>query len=188
MSIHLIFEGAELTGKSFIISQVYDFIEKKYSTSRNILNGCHWFNLDIGIFGSKYASQYIKQYLAILSLLKRKNLILEKFYIADQVYQKFYNNKNIKYTAIEQELKKLNFKIILCTIEKDEDLIKQRLKDRINLYPHYKRIATKPKNYIKQQDLYIEFIKKSKLPYLEIDLTKLPNKKAVNKILQYGNI
>jgi len=72
MPIHLIFEGAELTGKSFIISQVYDFIEKKYNTNRNILNGCHWFNLDIGIFGSKYASQYIKQYLAILSLLKRK--------------------------------------------------------------------------------------------------------------------
>ncbi len=185
MSIHLIFEGAELTGKSFIMSQVYDFIEKKYNTNKNILDGCYWFNLDIGVFGGKYANQYIKQYLPILSSLREKNLILEKFYITDQVYQKFYNNKNVKYTTIEQKLKRLNFRIILCTIEKNEDLIKQRLKDRINLYPHYRRIATKPKDYIRQQELYVEFTKKSKLPYLEVNLTKLPNKKVVDKILKY---
>lgn len=44
---HIIFEGAELVGKSYIMSRIYDFLEEKYNKNRNILDGCHWFNSDI---------------------------------------------------------------------------------------------------------------------------------------------
>ena len=29
---HLIFEGPELVGKSFVIAQIYDFLEKKHNS------------------------------------------------------------------------------------------------------------------------------------------------------------
>ena len=53
---HLIFEGCELVGKSYLISKIYDFLEKKYNKNKNILDGCHWINSDIGIFGGEKRS------------------------------------------------------------------------------------------------------------------------------------
>ena len=50
---HLIFEGAELSGKSWLISQVYNYLEPKYNQSDFILDGCNWFNCDVGIYGTK---------------------------------------------------------------------------------------------------------------------------------------
>ena len=38
---HLIFEGAELSGKSWIMSQIYNYLEPKYNQSKDILDGCH---------------------------------------------------------------------------------------------------------------------------------------------------
>lgn len=172
---HLIFEGCELVGKSFIMSRVYNHLETKSSSSKNLLNGCHWINCDIGVFGGPQGKAMINQYINILKILKNKNVILEKFHISDIVYQKMYNNKNINYKPEEKKLKFLNVKLIFLKVEPSEKLFAARLKDRISLYPHYKRIAKPPAWYIKQQEEYSREIKKTKLPYLEIDTTKLPN-------------
>ena len=66
MAHHLIFEGAELAGKSWIMSQVYNHLQAKYNESKFIMDGCHWFNCDIGIYGTKYGNDVIKNYINIL--------------------------------------------------------------------------------------------------------------------------
>ncbi|MAG44266.1 hypothetical protein CL633_00020 [bacterium] len=172
---HLIFEGCELSGKSFLMSQVYDYLEKKHNSSKNLLNGCHWINCDVGIFGGPNSKPIINQYIEIIKNLKNENVILEKFHISDIIYQKMYNKKNVNYQKEEQLLQKLNTKIVFLKVSPSEKLFAQRLKDRLALYPHYKRIAKKPSWYIKQQEEYVKTIKETNLPYLEIDTTKLPN-------------
>lgn len=172
---HLIFEGCELVGKSFTMSQVYDELEQKYNQNKNLLDGCHWINCDIGIFGGPNGKAMINQYIDILKILKNKNVILEKFHISDIVYQKMYNNKSVKYSDEEQKLENLGVKIIFLKVEPSIELFTKRLNERLSLYPHYRRIAKNPSWYIKQQEIYLTEIKKTKLPYLEIDATKLPN-------------
>ena len=41
MAHHIIFEGAELAGKSWLMSQVYDQLEPKYNQQNHILDDCH---------------------------------------------------------------------------------------------------------------------------------------------------
>lgn len=182
---HLIFEGAELAGKSWLMSQIYDYLEPKYNQSKNILDGCHWFNCDNGVFGEKESQGVIDGYLKIFSSLKNKNLIVEKFFLSDKIYHRLYNNKEINYRAVEDELDKLNFKIILITFPEDEEIIQKRLSDRLNLYPHYKKIMKKPSWYIDQQREYKKEIKKTKLPFLEINTDSLPDNKPVEDILKW---
>lgn len=181
---HLIFEGTELVGKSFLMSEIYNYLEKKYNSHPKILNGCHWFNCDVGVWGTPESQKIINSYLDILKILKNKNVLLEKFHLTDQVYHELYNNKKINYTSQEKILKKLGAKIILLTV-KDKNIFMERIKDRLNLYPHYERILQQPEDYWQQQQLYEELIKKSKLNYLLIDSSKLPNDEIKEKILYW---
>jgi len=95
MTKHIIFEGAELSGKSWVMSQIYEYLEIRSNTSKNILNGCHWFNCDNGLFGSNSGKVLIESYLDMFKKLKDKNLILEKFHISDLIYNRIYNKKEI---------------------------------------------------------------------------------------------
>ena len=182
---HLIFEGAELCGKSFLMNQVYNVLEKKYNKSGNVLDGCHWFNCDVGIFGTKYGKPCIESYAEMMAKLRDKNLLLEKFYISDKVYNKIYNNTEIDYSDIEKKLKSLDFKIVMIKVAPDPKIFAKRLKDRLNLYPHYKRIAHEPEWYIKQQEEYLKEIGATSLPKLEVDLTEIPNDKTAREILKW---
>ena len=182
---HLIFEGAELAGKSWIMSQVYNHLEPKYRTEKFILDGCLWFNCDNGIFGTKYSSNYIKNNIKVFQDLKDKNLILEKFHISDVVYHYLYNDKKLDYELEEKELERLNFKIIFIKFREDEGLIKKRIKDRLNLYPHYESILKDVSWYLKQQKEYEKEIKKSKLNYFEIETDVLPDYKIIDSILNF---
>lgn len=187
MKYHLIFEGAELTGKSFIISQVYNFLEKKYSSTTYpyLLDGCFWINADIGIFGTPNGKKMINNYINQTKILNNYNIIFEKFHITDQVYSLLYRKKKINYKNIEKKLKKLNFKIIYLTILPDKQLIAKRLKERLKLYPHYNRIKQSAGQYIQQQKLYEKIIQKTTLPVLKIDSSILPNEKIINQILKW---
>lgn len=181
---HLIFEGAELVGKSYLMAKVYDFLEAKYNQNKVVLDGCHWFNSDVGIFGTPYGYSCIKHYLKILKTMKEKNVLFEKFHLSDIVYNRLHHNREINYNNTEKELKKLNTKIVLCVIKEDKKLLKKRIKDRLSLYPHYERILQNPSWYIKQQKEYLKEIKKTILPYLIVDMTKIPNQNHL-KILRW---
>lgn len=184
MPHHLIFEGAELSGKSFLMSQIYDFLEKKYNESGDILDGCLWFNCDVGIFGTKYGKLCLQKYLEMAKILSAKNILFEKFHLSDKIYHRLFKKEGLDYSAEEKKLKALNFKIVLTTFKEDKKLLQKRIKDRLNLYPHYRRILQNPEFYIQQQQEYLKEIKKSSLPYLIIEMDKMPNKKY-KKILKW---
>ena len=180
---HLIFEGAELSGKSWIMSQVYNYLEPKYNQSKDVLDGCHWFNTDIGVFGTEFGKGVIKNYLRIFKVLEEKNIIVEKFHISDFIYNQIYNNKNINYKPQEQKLSGLGFKIILIKFKPNKSLLEKRIQDRLNLYPHYKNILKTPEWYINQQEKYEKAVELSILPVLPIETNILPSKKHIEKIL-----
>ncbi len=185
MTHHIIFEGAELSGKSWIMSQIYDFLESKYHESDSLLDGCYWFNCDVGVFGTDKGKAVIKNYVSIFKTLQEKNIIVEKFHLADKIYSRLYRQKRVGYRLLEKRLQKLNFKIVLVVFPEDENIIRQRLEDRIKLYPHYRRIAKEPSFYIAQQKLYLKKIKRSKLPYLIIEADELPSEKYREDILDW---
>ena len=74
-----------ISGKSFIMSEIYNFLEKKHNQSKDVLDGCHWINADIGIFGTPNGKKIIHSYLEILKTLINSNVIIEKFHISDSV-------------------------------------------------------------------------------------------------------
>jgi thymidylate kinase len=182
---HIIFEGAELAGKSWLMSRVYDYLESKYNKNRVILDGCHWFNCDVGVFGTHHGQPIIKHYLQILKELENKNLLLEKFHLSDIVYNRLHLKEKIDYKIIEKELLKLNFKIILVIFPEDKNILKKRIVDRLKLYPHYERILRSPEWYIKQQKEYLKEIKKTKIPYLVVETKKLPDENLIQEILSW---
>ncbi|MFA5127049.1 MAG: hypothetical protein WC465_03575 [Patescibacteria group bacterium] len=181
----LIFEGAELSGKSFVMSQVYNFLEPKYNSGGRILDGCHWFNCDVGLFGTAFGQATLNKYVEIFEELSGLNLLIEKFHISEAVYQQIYNNQAFDFSIIEKRLASLGAKIILTTFAEDEELIKKRLQDRINLYPHYQRVAQEPRAYLHQQTVFLDLLKKSSLPVLLLDSSVLPNPKIIGEILHF---
>ena len=82
---HLIFEGAELAGKSWLMSQIYNYLEPKYNQSGYLLDGCHWFNCDVGVYGTKHGRPIIEFYLKIFNELKNSNLLIEKFHLSQEI-------------------------------------------------------------------------------------------------------
>lgn len=182
---HLIFEGPELAGKSWLMSQIYDRLELKYNQSGCLLDGCHWFNCDVGVYGSKHGKPVISSYLKIFAELKNNNLLAEKFHLSDIVYNRLHRRKEINYLNIEKQLKKLGFKIILVTMPADKKIVQARINGRLKLYPHYERILRKPDWYIEQQKEYLKEIRKTSLPYLIIETKKLPDNNLTNKILKW---
>jgi len=185
MPHHLIFEGAELAGKSWLMSQVYDHLEPKYNQNRVVLDGCHWFNSDVGVFGTEYGRKIIQGYLEMFTTLKDKNLVIEKFHLSDIVYNRLHFQREVDYATVEKKLSDLNFKIILITFPENTELIKKRIQDRLNLYPHYERILQNSDWYIKQQKEYLGELEKTKLPYLIVETKELPDEKKVNEILSW---
>ncbi|RJQ34447.1 hypothetical protein C4566_02100 [Candidatus Parcubacteria bacterium] len=182
---NIIFEGAELSGKSYLMSQVFNYLEPKYNSGGQIMDGCHWFNCDVGIFGTKFGEITLEKYLDLMEAINDTNVMVEKFHLTEAVYQKLYGKKDFDFSIFEKRLKKIKAKIILVTFSEDSELIERRLEDRLKLYPHYNRIAQKPEKYIEQQKVYLELIKKSKLNYLIVDASTLPNPPLVTKILKF---
>lgn len=171
MPVHLIFEGAELSGKSFLMSQVYPVLEKRYSRSAKILDGCAWFNSDNGVMGSPQANAVVEKYVEIAEVLQNRAIMFEKLHLSDIVYSVLANKPQPDYSKIEKKLSLLNFKIVFTTFLKDPDVIKHRLQERLNLYPHYQKIAKEPEFYFHQQDIYRSTLARSILPSLEITLS-----------------
>jgi len=181
----IIFEGAELTGKSYLMSQAFNDIEPKYNSGGRILDGCHWFNCDVGIFGTNLGETALNKYLDLVEAIAESNVMLEKFHLTQAVYQKIYNGQDFDFSAIEERLKKLGTKIVMVTFDEDEELITKRLADRLKLYPHYSRIVQKPIDYIHQQQVYLELLKQSQLEYLVVNASQLPNPFLVEEILKF---
>lgn len=181
---HLIFEGAELTGKSTTIYGVWNTLEKKYNSGIGVLDGCTWINADIGLFGTKDGWPFIKAYLRLFRSIAHRNIIVEKFHITNYIYTHSTDRRLFK--DIEKTLADLHFKIILTTVQPDPNAIRQKLNTRLHDSPSYKRIAHDPLWYTETQEQYLKLITESRLPSITIDNSILPNKNST-KILTWLN-
>ncbi|MDP3962911.1 MAG: hypothetical protein Q8Q39_00215 [bacterium] len=170
---HLIFEGAELTGKSSTIHGVWDFLEQKYNSGSGIMDGCVWFNADVGIFGTPDGPGLIGSYLNAIRKLAHKNIILEKFHLTDLVYSAGAHAR--AFARAERVLRDLDFKIILTEGADDAELFARRLCERIGSMQSYARVARSPQEYVRMQGVYRSYLRKSSLPHLVVDNTILPN-------------
>jgi thymidylate kinase len=194
MPSHLILEGAELSGKSWVLSQLYSNLEPAGATNPDVLDGCYWFNCDLGFFGTAPAPQILPNYLKIFQALAAKNILVEKFHLSELVYDELYNTGRYRYFLaddfehIERRLQDLDFKIVLLTFPEDRELLARRLEDRLKLYPHYRRIAKTPEFYLKQQALYLERLKASSLEYLVLEAAHFPDDELVGKIREWIKI
>lgn len=109
MTHHIIFEGAELSGKSYLMSQVYNYLEPKYNNNGGVLDGCHWLNCDVGIYGTKHGKSVIKNYMGIAKELKDKNLLFEKFHVSDIIYNRLHRKKRSILWLYRAEAEKIKF-------------------------------------------------------------------------------
>jgi len=181
----LIFEGVELAGKSWVLSQLYPLLEGLGSTSPIFLNGCIWFNCDIGLLGDTYGSALMQHQIKLAQTIPDRSMIWEKFHFSDQAYRLFHGLEKISYNGLEDQLMALEAKVIFCQIRPDVELFKQRLADRLRLYPHYQRIAKSPEEYLRLQETYQQILADSILPHLILDTSQLPNTNLATRILDW---
>jgi len=182
---HIIFEGAELSGKSWIMSEVYNQLEPEGRKSKNVLDGCHWFNADNGVFGTKNSLGVIEGYMKIFESLKDGNIIVEKFTLSDEIYQGLHRSCICDYSKTNKQLLDLGFKVVLVTFKEDSKLLEERIQDRLNLYPHYYEILRPVDWYINQQKEYVKRVENLGLPFLIVETDVLPDKKVVRRILDW---
>lgn len=169
----LIFEGAELTGKSFSIYPVWNALEEKYNSGLGIMDGCIWINADVGVFGSENGWRLVEKYVEMAEIFDSQNIIFEKLHLTNHIYTDYSNQK--KYEEITQRLNQAGFKIILTTTKPDPNIFSSRINDRLRSNTAYQRIAKPTQWYIDKQQEYISLLDTSPLPSLTIDNTVIPN-------------
>lgn len=170
---HLIFEGAELTGKSATIYPVWNTLEQIGNSGSGVMDGCVWMNTDLGIFGTKDGWPLINGLKDVIKKLDHKNLIFEKFHFTQMIYTDFSDQKQFKH--IEKFLLHYHFRVIITTVRPDPKIFEKRLAARIRGTPSYQRIAQPISWYIEKQEHYIRLSRETKLPCLIIDNSVLPN-------------
>lgn len=183
--VHLIFEGADLAGKSWIMSRVYNYLEPRGKRSAHVLDGCRWFNCDNGVFGTAAAPAAIAGYLKIFAAVKGSNIIVEKFHWSDQAYDALFGGKVPDYRQTEKKLRDFDFRVVLVKLPADRAEINKRLADRLKLYPHYIRVARTAASYLKQQAELLKIAARSKLDHLAVDTVRLPDQRVVDKITRW---
>ena len=182
----LIFEGAELVGKSTLTSATYQRLVHSYTTSNEILDGCYYLYCDIGIFSTPLAHDYILYMAKIIELMRQRNVVLDKFHLSDEVYQLEYRQQHVSHRWVEDEiLAPLDTRLVLVTL--DVDQLAQRLEQRLLSDPHYALIKKPLDFYKRMQDRYLVAIEKTTLPYLIVDGAQ-PPEENVNKVLEWANM
>lgn len=179
---HIIFEGSELTGKSYTIHPVWNQIEKENNSGQGIMDGCHWFNTDIGILGTIDGWGLIDKYIEIAQSISHRNIIFEKFHFTNLIYSKEDNFE--LFQQADQRLADLNFRLVLTTVSPEERIFSDRIRERLVTNKSYQRVVKKPAWYVDTQQNYRQLLKKTNLPAIEIDNTQIPNDNAT-KILHW---
>lgn len=183
----VIFEGVELAGKSWLMAEVYNELEKINNKSGKILDGCAWLNVDVGVLGSEKGFDYILKKMQILEVLDDRPVLLEKFHLSDIVYNRLYRGEEVgdMYDEIAYEFEEMGIKLILTDVAGDKKLFAKRLTERIKGVPHYTRIAKNVDWYLKAREEYIKEFERSNLDKLRVDLTKIPNEEVVREVLRW---
>ena len=182
----LIFEGAELVGKSTLTSATYQRLVHAYTSSNQILDGCYYLYCDIGVFSTPLARDYLFHMAKIVELMRYHNVVLDKFHLADEVYQQEYRGKKVSHRWVEEDiLGPLGTRIVLVTLS--EDKLEERLQQRLKTDPHYALIQKPFDFYKRMQERYLQAIQNTTLEWLQVD-GALPPEENVTRILAWAHM
>jgi hypothetical protein len=182
----LIFEGAELTGKSTLTAATYQRLVFPYTTTNEILDGCYYLYCDIGVFSTPIAHDYLYHMAKIVELMRYRNVVIDKFHLSDEVYQAEYRGRHVSHRWVEDRiLRPLGTRIVLVTIS--PDLLRERLRRRLETDPHYALIQKPLDFYPRLQERYQRAARETTLPVLVVDGAAAPDEN-VSRILRWADM
>ena len=182
----IIFEGAELVGKSTLTSATYQRLVHEYTTSNEILDGCYYLYCDIGVFSTPLARDYLYHMAKIIELMRRCNVVVDKFHLADEVYQAEYRGITVAHRWVEHEiLRPLDTRLVLVTV--DAEHLEQRLEQRLRSDPHYALIQKPLDFYLRMQQRYQQAIEQTTLAWMRVDGAR-PVEENVTEVLAWAGM
>lgn len=182
MKIHkLIVEGQQYVGKTTIANN----LARRYLTGNPFL-----FKLSGPASGvldksfKKYMDDLLLDYANLFRHITANSIICDKFHISEQVYGKYYrgysHNPEV-IEAIESILHELGFKIIF--LEMDDKLIDERIRLKEVEFKMERDELESPTVQKKIKKLYNEFVSKSRLETIRVDVTNQSVLETVQEIM-----
>ncbi|MBS4536933.1 hypothetical protein GOQ27_00575 [Clostridium sp. D2Q-11] len=116
--------------------------------------------------------------------------LVERFHFTHAIEEKSFDS----FKNIDDRLKKLNFKVIVLSMEKDcikdrlEDTFKRRNKMWYNYVMSFGGIEGASKRYFNMQERLLEYIDKSSLPVKIVNTTDMKWDKYINEIEEFWDI
>lgn len=128
------------------------------------------------------AMETYRTWLKLFELQKYYSWIIDRFHLSTKVYQLKYNHREYDFNWLEEGLNNQGFHIVLCT-RTSTSFFKAR-EERL-------KVSGNPKQYdnihifIEEQELFRSLINRSRLPFMELDVSDNDINKAVEKIADW---
>jgi len=128
------------------------------------------------------AMETYRTWVRLFELLLYYSWIVDRFHISTQVYQKKIYSRDYDFYWLEERLYKLGFHLVFCT-RTPESFVEAR-KERL-------KVSGKPsqyddlQNFIDEQEMFRQFLGRSILPTLELDISDNDIAKAVEHIADW---
>jgi hypothetical protein len=128
------------------------------------------------------AMETYRTWLRIFELQRYYSWIIDRFHISTQAHQLIHHGIRHEFGWLEETLRQLGFRLVLCT--RSESSFESARNDRI-------RISGKPSQYdnldlfIKEQNLILQLAADSRLPTLRVDISDSNVLRTVNEIADW---
>ncbi len=128
------------------------------------------------------AMETYRTWVHLFELLPYYSWIVDRFHISTQVYQKKAYNKNFDFRWLEERLQQLGFRIVFCTRLPQSFTAARNKRLQVSGNPAQYHDLNQ---FILEQEQFQEFISKSILPTLVVDVSENDIPKAVAKIADW---
>lgn len=122
-----------------------------------------------------------KTWLNLFEMQQNRFWVIDGFHLSTKVYQEIHNKIDFEVNWIEEKLKELDFKLVLCQRKKDtfRSAIEQEKKISSN------EIDLKIQSLQKEQDFFEKFFEQSRLSKLVVDVSHGNFKKSAKEIANW---
>jgi len=191
----VILEGTRLTFKTEIAFELNEHPRftgpRKYSYHSPLISAewCTFTNYPWGRglinFAPEEEAQAMESYqtwVKLFELNRYYSWVIDRFHISTQVVQHLSYGKDFDFTWLEERLLPLNFRLIFCT--RSTESFAAAREERL-------KVSGNPKQYDdleqfkREQDVFEEFVSRSLLPVLRVDVSDNDIPKAVESIVDW---
>jgi thymidylate kinase len=130
----------------------------------------------------KRAIETYETWLKLFQLLPYYSWIVDRFHLSTILYQKQHFGRDYNFDWLEENLKKLGFRLVLCTRNPDsfQDALRERLKVSGNP-SQYKDLNV----FINEQEDFRKLARASKIEMLELDISDNNIERASDQIADW---